>query len=251
MTAAAVGNVAQGYPAGFPWLGWPQVSQYIDRAWDPENAPHHSIIGLTGSGKSYLAVNGILRPLCAMDRVLIFDTKGDDPLVSKQGKRVTALQSERVWRSLTRRREPFDLWQRLVVSDDREHARRQVGHALDQVWRQGNWVIFFDEIRDITDPHKETGLGMLAPVDRIYRKGRSRHISIIAATQAPRWVPSSFYDQSSFAWIGRIRDKVRQKRLLEIGGLSSDALPIVGQLQRREWLLSADNGEFFARTTVK
>lgn len=247
MTAAAQ---LAATPDTFPWLGWPRVAQYVDRIWDPENSPHHSIVGLTGSGKSYLAVNGILRPLCAWDRVLIVDTKGDDEIVSKQGKAVHALQPERVWRDVTRRREPFDRWQRLVVSDDKEHARHQVSHALKQVYEQGDWVVYLDEIRDITDPHRETGLRMLPLVDRIYRKGRSRHVSLIAATQAPRWCPSSFYDQASFAWIGRIRDRVRQKRLLEIGGMSNDALPIVGQLQRREWLLSADNGEFFARTKV-
>jgi hypothetical protein len=63
-------------------------------------------------------------------------------------------------------------------------------------------------------------------------------------------VPRLFYDQASFAWIGRIRDEERQKRLLEIGGMSKKDLPVLATLQRRQWLLAADNGEFFARTSV-
>jgi hypothetical protein len=63
-------------------------------------------------------------------------------------------------------------------------------------------------------------------------------------------VPRLFYDQAAFAWIGRIRDEDRQKRLLEIGGLSKRDLPIVSSLKKRQWLLAADDGDYFARTVV-
>lgn len=236
-------------PDSYPWLHWPKVMQYVNRAWDPENAPHHAIIGLTGCGKSYLAVNGILRPMCSMDRVLLIDTKGDDPLVSKQGRAVKLLETPPVWKGMLRKERPYMHWQRLVVSDDREEAQHQVRHALQTVYKQGNWVVYIDEIRDVTDA-VDPGLGLSPWVNVLYRKGRSRHISVIAGTQSPSWVPRSFYDQASFAWIGRIRDEERQKRLREIGGMTKDALPVIAGLQRRQWLLSADNGEYFARTQV-
>jgi hypothetical protein len=73
---------------------------------------------------------------------------------------------------------------------------------------------------------------------------------MIAATQTPVEVPRLFYDQASFAWIGRIRDEDRQKRLLEIGGLTKRDLGSISSLKRREWLLCADNGEYFARSKV-
>jgi hypothetical protein len=136
------------------------------------------------------------------------------------------------------------------VSDKRQEAQQQVYEALKRVYDEGNWVVFLDEIRDITDP-KPPNLGLVSWVDQIYRKGRVKRVSIVAATQAPRWVPASFYDQASFAWIGRLADEQKQKRLLEIGGLSRAHFPFVSSLQRREWLLSADNGEHLARTIVK
>jgi hypothetical protein len=182
---------------------------------------------------------------------MIFDSKGDDKLVSGLGKQIEALPSRR-WKVSGKRR-PFDQWYRINIDgqiDSRVRDRAKVRNALRTMYAEGNWVIFFDEIRDITDP-RAPGLGLLPDVDVIYRKGRSRFVSIVGSTQAPRWVPSSFYDQASFAWIGRLRDESKQKRLLEIGGLSRKELPIVAQLQRREWLLAADNGEYFARTTVK
>ncbi len=243
MTAVDVESVA-------PWVNWPTVYARVNRMWDPVNNPHHSIIGLTGSGKSYLAVNGILKPMCHNDRVMIFDSKGDDPLVSGIGTLVDRLP-DKSWKTKGPAK-PMENWYRINIAgtpDERGKDIKKVKDALATMYQEGNWVIFFDEIRDITDP-RAPGLGLVPQVDVIYRKGRSRNVSIVACTQAPRYVPSSFYDQASFAWIGRIRDKLRQKRLLEIGGLSGVELPIIAGLERRQWLLAADNGEFFARTTV-
>lgn len=234
-----------------PWVDWSHVHAFVDKAWDPENIPHHSIIGLTGSGKSYLAINGLLRPMCKLDRVLILDTKQDDKLVSSIGHPVEELP-QKTWISGRRKDQPFDNWFRLVVKDpvrDRVAAQTQVRKALDTVYREGNWVVYIDELIDVAG-RESPNLGLMPYVDAIYRKGRSKHISLVAGTQAPRFVPTSFYDQAGFAWIGRIRDKERQKRLLEIGGLSTAELPFIAQLQRRQWLLAADNGETFMRSTV-
>lgn len=235
---------------GIPWTEWDGVRSYVDRAWDPENCPHHSIIGLTGSGKSYLAVNGILKPMCPHDRVLIIDSKQDDPLISGLGKPVRELPRQTWYAGMGRsKKEPYRNWYRLVLSGTPDDKRLQVGKALSRVYKEGNWVIFIDELKHITGIRRPF-LRLGAFVDEIYIMGRSRRISIVAGTQAPKDVTTSFYDQSSFAWIGRIRDEERQKRLLEIGGLSRKELPYIATLKRREWLLSADNGEYFARTKV-
>lgn len=233
----------------YSWRPWFDVRQYLDKNWDPKNTPHHAIIGLTGSGKSYLAINGIMSVL-PYDRVLIVDTKGDDEVSSVVGKPVRELPSNPWYQGLWKKEtKPRDFWYRLVVHEDPVKARAQVGSALWRVHKEGNWVVYFDELYDITRARKP-GLNLETLVDVMYRKGRHRKTSIIAATQSPAWVPRVFYDQSSFAWIGRIRDEQRQKRLLEIGGMTKKDLHIISTLQRRQWLLAADNGEFFARTKV-
>lgn len=234
-----------------PWVDWVDVKKMLDVMWDPENSPHHSIVGLTGSGKSYLAINGILKPLCPMDRVLIIDCKRNDSLVGSVGKPCTELPPK-TW--YTRKREPFDSWHRLVVHDQfteegRAKARNQVYRTLHRVYNEGNWVVYGDEVQDLGGLRKPN-LGLAMHLDELYRKGRSRGLSVVAGTQAPRHVPTSFYDQASFAWIGRLADEDKQKRLREIGGLPKEALPTITTLRRREWLLSADNGETFLRTTV-
>lgn len=232
-----------------PWMEWNHVAHRVNHMWDPKNTPHHSIVGLTGSGKSYLCVNGILKPMCSTDRVVLFDIKGDDEVFSEVGHAVRELPRNTWYSKMGRRRdEPMAHWWRIVVHDDKVKARQQVWEALNRIHKEGNYVSVFDELFFITG---NKHLKLEDQVDSLYRLGRNRRNSIIAMTQAPRYVPTSFYDQASFAWIGRIRDEQRQKRLLEIGGLSKKELPLIATLKRREWLLSADTGEFFARTMVK
>lgn len=231
-----------------PWRDWATVSDYVNKSWDPKNTPHHSILGLTGSGKSYLAINGILGP-CEGDRVVVFDVKGDDELVSTTGRAVRELPRNTWYSRMSRREEPRDSWWRIVVHEDRAKAQQQVYDALKRIHDEGNYITVLDELYFITAQKKEP-LNLGGPVEKLYRLGRNRRNSIIAMTQSPRWVPSSFYDQASFAWIGRLRDESIQKRCLEIGGMSKKELPYLSELQRRQWLLSADNGEYFARTKV-
>jgi len=231
-----------------PWMHWDAVANRVNHMWDPKNTPHHSIVGLTGSGKSYLCVNGILRPMCSSDRVVLFDSKGDDEVFSSVGRAVRELPRNTWYEKLGRRRdEPMDHWWRIVIHEDKAKAQQQVFEALNRIHKEGNYVSVLDEIHFITATKH---LKLEPQVDTLYRLGRNRRNSVIACTQAPRYVVSSFYDQASFAWIGHIRDEQRQKRLLEIGGMSKKELPLISTLKRREWLLSADSGEFFARTKV-
>lgn len=233
----------------FAWSEWDSVRSYINKNWDPKNNPHHSIIGLTGAGKSYLAIKGILS-LCDEDRVLLIDSKEDDELLCQTGKAVREIPRNPWYTGLQRRDEPQQHWHRLVVHDERDKAQPQVYEALNRVYKEGNWVVYIDEVYDITGA-RNPSLNLGAYVERLHRKGRSRGISVIGGTQSPAWVPRSFYDQASFAYLGRIRDQQRQKRLLEIGGMDRTALPIIGGLQNREWLVCAGNGQYFARTMVK
>lgn len=235
--------------ASYPWVPWSRVFTVIHKMWDPVDMPHHSIIGLTRSGKSFLAMNGILE-MRKFDRVLIIDTKGDDPSVNK-GRVITTLPKHTWYSALGRKNDgPYEKWYRLVAPDDRQRAHDMVGQALDTAYDEGDWTILIDEAAEVCESIGNDGLGLRPLMSKLWRKGGYKNVPVVAETQAPIGVPRLFYDQASFAWIGRIRDEDRQKRLLEIGGMSKRDLPILSSLQRRQWLLAADNGELFARTRV-
>jgi hypothetical protein len=59
---------------------------------------------------------------------------------------------------------------------------------------------------------------MQPAMEHIWLFGAKRGVNVIGATQAPRFVPSAFYDQSHVHFIFKIRDKRSQKRLSEISG---------------------------------
>jgi hypothetical protein len=236
----------------FPWTEWGTVRDVVSKAWDPLNDPHHLLVGATGSGKSYLAVNGILKNMCPFDRVLIVDTKGDDPTVSGVGKAVRELPRNTWYSGLSRKKTPMQNWYRLVTYDgavQNAKAREQVGQTLLRCIREGNWVIFLDEAAEICDPGKPN-LGLGTIVAHGLKKGRSKRVSFLNATQSPVWIPRWLVDQASFTWIGRIRDEERHKRLVQIGGLTKADLPFVASLEKRDWLLTADPLDLFMRTRV-
>lgn len=234
------------YADRIPRKSWGEVQFEIYERWRPQNAPHHSIISLTGGGKSYLATRGLL-PMRGWRRALIIDNKGDDDTLRDVGKRVRQLPRKDPW--MRRRKEPDSRWYRLMVSDDWPKAREQVKAALAQCYQQGDWTIFVDETRNLTDP-RVPALNLRNYVEQIWLRGRSRGVEMVSMTQAPRWVPSSFYDQPSFVWIGRINDERAHQRLREIGGLKRQHLGIIQRLQKREFLVVGDGGDYTAITKV-
>lgn len=229
-----------------PRRPWEEVRKDIYRKWQPTDSPHHSIICQSGGGKSYLATRGLL-PMRGWRRTLIIDNKGDDPTLREVGRRVRVLpKSGSIFQS---RKHPDHSWYRLDVWDDWNRAREQVRDALAHVYREGNWTIFVDETRHLTDP-RVPSLGLRNYIEQIWLRGRSRGVEMVAMTQAPRWVPSSFYDQPSFVWIGRINDERAHQRLREIGGLQRGHLGIIQRLQKREFLVVGDGGDYTAITKV-
>lgn len=221
-----------------PTRSWASVLRRVDEKWQAELAPHHSIMGQNGAGKSYLIVNGLL-PLCVDDKVLIIDNKGDDPVLNSAGAKPVRSLPKAIRRVTFDDSKPKSAWYRLVVYDDRERAQDQVGNAIQQVYKEGEWVVVIDETRALSDP-RSPGLGLQPELDRLWLRGRSRRIPVIASTQAPRWVPSSFYDQCQFVWCSRIRDDRAHQRIQEIGSMTKAHIPHIANIRKRRWLYMDD-----------
>lgn len=230
-----------------PRKPWEEVSKDIYRKWKPNDAPHHSIICLTGGGKSYLCTRGLL-PMRGWRRTLILDVKGDDDTLDGVGRRVRTIPRNDPW-FRNHKKEPDSRWYRLIVYDDIIKAREQVKNALSLAYKQGDWTIFVDETRHLTDP-RAPALNLRSYIEQLWLKGRSRRVEVVGATQAPRWMPSSFYDQPSFVWIGRINDERAHQRMREIGGLRRGHLGVIQRLQKREFLVVGDSGDYTAITKV-
>lgn len=220
-----------------PTIDWKTVQKRVDMHWQPDLAPHHSILGQNGAGKSYLIVNGLL-PLCKFDNVCILDSKGDDHVLMGSGARPVRKLPSKFRRTLDDNRAK-DGWFRLAIYDEVSKARDQVGEALERIYAEGNWIVVLDETRAISDP-RSPGLGLQPLLDRMWLRGRSRRICLVAATQAPRWVPTSFYDQCQFVWSSRIRDERAHQRIMEIGSMTRAHIPHIAAVRKRRWIYMDD-----------
>jgi hypothetical protein len=240
--------------AVIPQVDYEEVHNRLGEFWVPSQAPHHAIVAQTRGGKSYLIGNGILRHK-ENERVLIIDVKGDDPTYAEIGNPVDKIPSKfsRTFNDWISEAKPREHWYRLVVREDWDDARKQVAKVLADCYKEHNWTIVLDETRALTDP-RPPGLNLSPLVEQLWLRGGSKGISVVAATQGPRWVPRSFYEQAQFHWIGRIEDEDSQKRLREIGGMERYHLPTIKALQRHHFIytdnLSEDGVRFRGITKV-
>ena len=222
--------------AHIPVVPFDEVKGRLKEFWIPQQAPHMSIIAQTRGGKSYLIGHGIL-PQKEAENVLIIDVKGDDPTFAEIGKPVRKIprRASRTFNDWLSEGKPREHWYRLIVSEDWTDARQQVGKALTDCYKEHNWTVVLDETPALTDP-RIPSLNLGPQVEQMWLRGGSKGISVVAATQGPRWVPKSFYEQAQFHWIGAVEDEDSQKRLREIGGMERYHLPIIKNLPQYHYV---------------
>ncbi len=237
-----------------PLASWFDTHARIGNLWVPKKAPHHSIIAQTRGGKSYLIGNGIL-PHRTYNKVLIIDVKGDDPTYEQIGKPVSKIPKlmSRSFKEWITESKPREHWYRLIVHEDWAAARAQVQQALATCYTEQDWTIVLDETRALTDT-RPPSLNLGPMVEQMWLRGGSKGIEVVAATQGPRWVPKSFYEQAQFHWIGIVEDEESQKRLREIGGMERYHLPVIKNLEPHQFVYtdrqSEDGVRYRARTKV-
>lgn len=220
-------------------IPWAQHRAWLDHNWAA--GMHVSVVVATGGGKSHLVRHGLL-PLWEDYRVLLFDVKGDDPTLGgwgqvvhgypEQEERQPQDDRQRLYRLVVPEWE-FDPHRRSTGGLDR--ARREAGGALDRAYKAGRWVLDLDEARAFTDNVSEFGLGLRGVVENIWVRGRSREVTLVACTQQPVWMPSSFYSQPALIYIGAEVD-LANDHLRDIGGDRDQLRRAVAQLQQFEFV---------------
>ena len=142
-----------------------------------ETGQHVSIVGTTGSGKTYFAKNALL-PLYS--RIIVVDTEdydfADFPAVSSK-KALRLAKSD--YRFHVRVRFPPKADDTL---DDLCNGLLEVGHDL---------AVYFDEVTDFSTPAviPDSLRGLI-------RKARKRGITVIVATQRPQFLNKAFLANS-------------------------------------------------------
>ena len=214
---------------------WPEFSAYLSEAWD--KGQHASILGPTGSGKTHLILKGLLplwddpyEPKNAA-RVLFLDAKERDPLLKD-----FAHEVQRFPTSLDRRLRSSRPWFRLkipslLLGSSKQEQRAVAVDALRRAYREGDWVIVIDEVRPLVN------LNLTDELIEVWERGRSANVTVIAGTQAPRFLPGHLYDQCSYFFAGRSLDDRTRLRLREIGGKTQTIRAAIEGLRRYEFAI--------------
>lgn len=143
-------TVTQPEPLPFPWM----------------QGEHLAIIGDTSSGKTTLA-NFLLQ---FRKYTISIKTKGDPaPLPGREIK--TAKEFKKGTED------------RYILYPPFRYQWYEINEAIENVFEQGSWTLYFDELYRITQ------LRLADQVDRLYTQGRTEGITTLSAMQRPSRIP--------------------------------------------------------------
>lgn len=215
-------------------LQWHEIENRLTRSsarW--KQGEHISIIGPTGSGKTFLG----LKLLPIRDYVSIFASKPRDDLLKSWGKRNRYTTIKEWPPSHIDKR--VILWPPYKGPKDKLKQAFVFQRAIHEQFHAGGWTMFVDEA------FYWQMLGLSEELEAVWIQGRSIKLSLVAATQRPKGVPLLMYDQPSHLFFFRFSDENDLKRIGGIGWLDRKEIQqSVSRLERYEFLyIYVPNGE--------
>lgn len=203
---------------------------FLSRYWDYEDGQHVTILGKTGSGKTFLGFQ-LLNASISKERpgVVLVMKPRDDTVVTWQKRlnlrRVPHWPPPRIRNKLDKPR-GYVLWPPLGDFDrDDDVLRTEFDRCFRESYAQAARkngeprVLFADEVVGISKD-----LGLERSLKRLWMRGRSLGIGLWAATQRPFDAPLLAYQAPEHLFIAADPDSRNRERLGQIGGFDSDLI---------------------------
>ena len=221
-----------------PWsvLG-PEFAAVWGRA-DPSNPePEHAeIIGMNGSGKTYLLLKMLQdRMIVRNSHIILVVTKRSDRVFQLLGWPIV-----REIRDLRKYRQCIYWPQTNLIGRQRKAFHEiRIREFLSRYWQpESNRVIAFDEIAYIESLSPD----VKELVAMYWREGRSNGITVVAMKQRPQGVQRDMSSETWWTFAFVPKDHADAERFAELFGSRRDWLPVFEQM-------NPDNHEFLVRHT--
>lgn len=189
-------------PTKFPYVEWSEFPEHMD--W--EQGEHVTIIAPTGDGKTLLMTQ--LTPL--REYVVFLQAKARDETLDQYLEDFREVETPQSWAKRCLIRPPF---YKKNPDKTKRVQREYFRNALLTAFSQENWAVFADEVRWLADD-----LDLKDVLVMMLLQGRGLGISMVAATQRPKFIPLEFYDQPTHLFLFPDSDHNNLKRLSDIGG---------------------------------
>lgn len=187
---------------------------------DWSQGEHITLIGPTGVGKTEL----MIRFLETQRWVIFLSTKRIDTTIAplrKMGFR-TIHDSKSLNPEVHPRFIVAPKWDRKKL-DTTDKAHAQIfSNVLTRAFWQTGWTVAIDELEYIN-----RDLGIVVPVNRLLRQGRSQGNTMILGTQRPRHVTLHAYEQATHLFIWKQSDASNVERAAELTGLSKKGITAI------------------------
>lgn len=206
---------------------------FLERYWDYEAGQHVTILGKTGSGKTFLGFQ-LLNASTSKDLPgVVLVMKPRDATVDRWAKRLKYRRVSHWPPPIIRRKvdkpRGWILWPPLGDFDQdditlRREFERCFRESYTQAARKNGEprAIFVDELVGVARE-----LRLEPAVNRLYMRGRSLGVGLWAATQRPFNAPLLAYQAPEHLFIAAEPDARNRQRLGEIGGFDSDVLDTI------------------------
>lgn len=208
------------------------------RAFKWKQGEHVTIIGPTGSGKTWLAES--ILPIRRFVAVMI--TKKKDPMIGKFEK--GGYKRVKDWHEI-----PHEIHSRILLhppfardEPKERHQRDSFAYAFDRAFEQGHWTLYADELPYVIDELK-----LQHKVKRQLNQGRSLKSSLVSSAQRPAFLPLLAYSAATHLFFFRTTDETDLKRIGGLGGVSNKLIrSLVAVLESHQVLyLNTRTGEMY------
>jgi len=158
-----------------------------------KQSEHVTVIGPTGCGKTTL-VTKLIEP---RGHVVAFGVKFVDETFAKLVKKDGWARVKGSWKSRPKSAQRVALWPNESDLDKVVEVHNKIfGDALKEIYRQGHWTVWMDELTYLADH-----VGLKKLIRRLYILARSNRISLVGSAQRPAFIPLEAYNQATHLFL--------------------------------------------------